>query len=355
MEQQSFQSMVDKYKEDMLRMARTGEAWNQGATEGLLHQTQKKNESEQTESWQRAAENYSLKKPEIPENKKEKGEEAEEKEQMQMTLKESAEEYLEETAKEAMPRTPAQKLSPDKRQMPSAVMQPEPLPPFYRAPVRPGVMPPIYRQPMDSEPMMPPIYRQPIASEYVPPIYRQPIEPDSMSPMDRPPVGQFLPPEEIVPRDEGQLTDPNRESASMLEESPEALNEVPEKPMTYQEFLRRNSKVGRLKIEASYGQGAIPIEGVKITVRKRFLDGVRTFYTLRTNSSGMIEGILLPAPDKEFSEEPSDIQPYALYEIIAELSGFEKEVFQETPIFDGITSIQKIRMLPSGAGEAQGR
>ena len=182
----------------------------------------------------------------------------------------------------------------------------------------------------------------------------QPAEPEPQPMTPAPQMEEPSAPPPAVSRGDGQLTDPERQSASqMANDAPEVLDQSVPEPMTYQEFLRRNRSVGELKIEASLGQGAVPIEGVRITVYKRFTDGPRRFYTLWTDSSGMVNGILLPAPDRSLSERPSNQRPYAVYEVSAEHPDFERMVFPQTPVFPGITSIQKVRLVPSSAAQQQ--
>ena len=115
---------------------------------------------------------------------------------------------------------------------------------------------------------------------------------------------------------------------------------------TYEEFLKENPENGKLKIQASTARGAIPIPNVHITVSKNFKDGKKIFFEGQTNSSGIIDNIELPAPDRNLSESPSDEIPYSNYDILATHPEYTTEEYINANIFDGITSIQPINLVP---------
>lgn len=114
----------------------------------------------------------------------------------------------------------------------------------------------------------------------------------------------------------------------------------------YEEFLKRNTKTGTLKIQAFNIINVIPIPRVKITVTKDFTDGNKMFFQGETDQNGIIDNIELPAPDKKLSIFPSDEAPFETYDIIAETPNFIKEKYVQSPIFDGIQSVQNARLSP---------
>ena len=65
--------------------------------------------------------------------------------------------------------------------------------------------------------------------------------------------------------------------------------------ITYDEFLRRNTATGTLKVQASRARGALPTPGVRISVIGRFTDARVLFFDGVTDGDGIIEGIILPA------------------------------------------------------------
>ena len=116
---------------------------------------------------------------------------------------------------------------------------------------------------------------------------------------------------------------------------------------SYQEFLQRASGEGTLKIQASMANQSYPITEVHIVVSKDFTDGQHIFYEAETDQDGIVDNLLLPAPPKAMSLKPDAIiDPFSVYKITATKEGFTPEDFVQVPIFDGIKSIQPVRMVP---------
>ena len=70
----------------------------------------------------------------------------------------------------------------------------------------------------------------------------------------------------------------------------------PQPSGTYDAFLRRNTALGKLKVQASRAQNALPTEGVRISVIGRFDDARVLFFDGITDADGLITNITLPAP-----------------------------------------------------------
>lgn len=116
--------------------------------------------------------------------------------------------------------------------------------------------------------------------------------------------------------------------------------------MTYEEFLAANPKSGMLRIQAVAGNRSMPIENVRVAVSKEFTDGVHDFYVVYTNRSGIADNMILPAPDRQLSQQPGDCCPYADYQVTTSKDGFQTMVYMDVPVYDGIKSIQPARMIP---------
>ncbi len=128
------------------------------------------------------------------------------------------------------------------------------------------------------------------------------------------------------------------EGKSVYEESPE--------PKTYEQFLQQNPKTGGLKIQAFTGDQAIPVSDVNIVVSKKFGDNEKVFCNAKTDQDGIVDGITLPAPDKNISLNPSEEPPYADYDIKADHPSFQDQSYPGIPIFDGVKSIQPVKLIP---------
>jgi hypothetical protein len=113
----------------------------------------------------------------------------------------------------------------------------------------------------------------------------------------------------------------------------------------YQNFIKENSGTGCLKIRASLGNEALPVEGVSITITKNIGNNKVTFFKGVTDSSGMINGIKLPAP----IENPDDeiIPKYALYDLNAKYDSDGLDKNYQIIVYSNICIVQYINIVPS--------
>ena len=118
---------------------------------------------------------------------------------------------------------------------------------------------------------------------------------------------------------------------------------LPTDTISYDEFLRRNTASGKLKIQASRAQSALPTEGVRISVIGRFSDARVLFFDGLTDADGIIEGIILPAPPAASSLQSQTARRGALYQVFANHPDYEPEVY-EAEIFDGVNAILPVSL-----------
>lgn len=110
---------------------------------------------------------------------------------------------------------------------------------------------------------------------------------------------------------------------------------------------------GRLVFQITTAGGAIPLEGAEITLQGTHPategGGGQVLAVLYSNRDGKSDPVTLPAPEKTLSLEPardSASLPYALYDAEVRLSGFYLQSYLRIPVFDGITSIQRVSLIP---------
>ncbi len=117
--------------------------------------------------------------------------------------------------------------------------------------------------------------------------------------------------------------------------------------------IAQNSSSGELIVMVTAIRSLYPVKNAKITVFEGTIENKSVVTTAVTNESGRTERIVLPAPDKKFSEtEGSNTQPYALYNLLVEADGYIDNIHLNIPIFSGVTSIQRVNLLSSkSAGE----
>lgn len=111
----------------------------------------------------------------------------------------------------------------------------------------------------------------------------------------------------------------------------------------YDDFLRRNTALGSLKVQASRGRGALPTEGVRISVIGSFTDARVLFFDGVTDEDGLIDGIVLPAPPRQQSLQSQDARRGAVYQVFASHPDYEPDIY-EIEIFEAITSILPVTL-----------
>ncbi len=107
----------------------------------------------------------------------------------------------------------------------------------------------------------------------------------------------------------------------------------------YEDFLNENEGIGYLKIRGYSASEALPIIDLKITVTKEIGDYDVIFYEGKTDKSGMINDIALPACNRQRSN--LEVPKCAMYNVEAEKNTF-KENFYNIKVYNGIKTITDI-------------
>ena len=114
----------------------------------------------------------------------------------------------------------------------------------------------------------------------------------------------------------------------------------------------QNNDIGFLIVTVRTANGAIPIENALVSIyeNKKGDNGAMAngylLYTLKTNSLGQTEKIALPAKSSSLSLEPGNNRPFYSYNIFVSSEGYFDSDIINAPVFQGITSIQPINLIP---------
>ena len=172
--------------------------------------------------------------------------------------------------------------------------------------------------------------------------------------MDTPKLQDVPTPEKDIPLDDA--TEPTLESSQPIEERyptpviPPFIYQSDEDGITELPPIDAQSdQVGYLKVTTRSANETIPLANVSILISKQFDGQEEMLFSLTTNDNGETEIVKLPAPPKKLSESPNadkNLKPYAQYKISAYLNGYYQIVNSTVPIFSGVTSIQRINMIP---------
>lgn len=102
---------------------------------------------------------------------------------------------------------------------------------------------------------------------------------------------------------------------------------------------------GRLIVRVFTASGAVPLEGAVVVVRNT-PSGGGIIASLITDRSGIAPALALPAPPRARAQRPGGAVPYSIYGIDVFLDGYYTPIFESVPIYDGITSVQNVGMIP---------
>ncbi|MGN1168683.1 MAG: hypothetical protein ACI4RB_01070 [Acutalibacteraceae bacterium] len=115
----------------------------------------------------------------------------------------------------------------------------------------------------------------------------------------------------------------------------------------YADFLKSNPQKGVLKFQVYAANQAFPVVNARVTVYLKLSDGNREMFDGLTDINGIIDNIVLPAPDKAISQSPDNSAiPYSAYSATVEHPDFSNVSFVNIPVFSGIKSIQGVEMIP---------
>ena len=107
---------------------------------------------------------------------------------------------------------------------------------------------------------------------------------------------------------------------------------------------------GYLIVHATTARGAIPLEGAEVTVRDYKPEFAEprgdVIVSLVTGRDGNTERIMLPAPLKSASLSPGNGTPFSVYNLEVHLDGYRTQSYFALPIFDAITAIQPVDLVP---------
>ncbi|MCH5204277.1 MAG: hypothetical protein J1F03_05980 [Oscillospiraceae bacterium] len=116
---------------------------------------------------------------------------------------------------------------------------------------------------------------------------------------------------------------------------------------TIEEFEANNLGRGTILFRVYTAREALPVRGAICRITKTFDGKPYTFYTLVTDENGQTPPKPLPAPSKALSQNfENKIQPFALYDAVVSRDGYADVEFKEIPIFDGVSSVQQVGMVP---------
>ncbi len=110
------------------------------------------------------------------------------------------------------------------------------------------------------------------------------------------------------------------------------------------------SGTGFLRVRVTEAGGSLPVQGAVVQIfeypDETTSENGDVIYSLRTNENGLAPIVSLPAPAAGESMTPGAARPYSVYNISVTYDGYYPVEGIGIPIFDRITAIQPIDMVP---------
>ncbi len=111
---------------------------------------------------------------------------------------------------------------------------------------------------------------------------------------------------------------------------------------------------GRLIVDVTTIRGLYPVKNALVTVFKGSADNMEVIARFNTDQSGKTPVFTLPAPPAVLTESPENtVRPYAFYNILTEADGFINNINYNATVFDGVTSLQRVNMVPRNSENNQ--
>ena len=137
-----------------------------------------------------------------------------------------------------------------------------------------------------------------------------------------------------------------REDAAELTQIDDGLTEN-----TTEQSINQMEGKGYLLVDVTSVRELYPVPNAKITVFKGEEDNRTVFAEGVTDISGKAGPFELVAPSIKYFESPnSAVLPFAYYNILTSADGFIDTIHLGVQIFDKVTSIQKVNLLPASNG-----
>lgn len=118
---------------------------------------------------------------------------------------------------------------------------------------------------------------------------------------------------------------------------------------SYARFARQNPAHGMLKAQAYAGERIYPVANVRVDISRKFPAGIYAIDAQWTDISGLTEPVALPVQPAANSKTPGQWEPYTSYDVTFSHPGYTTVIVHNVEVFEGITSLQFMEMIPRGA------
>lgn len=116
----------------------------------------------------------------------------------------------------------------------------------------------------------------------------------------------------------------------------------------------QGDEIGFLIVNVKTANGALPIENAQVTIYNSTHDTKNNpsslssdvLYNLSTDKNGRTQKVALKTKSATLSQSPDEKFPFMSYNISVNADGFYDNNYLNVPIFQGITSLQDVFLIP---------
>lgn len=121
-----------------------------------------------------------------------------------------------------------------------------------------------------------------------------------------------------------------------------------EKTDAYKKFIEENPSTGVLKVQVFTADQAIPISNAEIFITKTIGDNDVLFFSGKTDMSGIIDNIILPAPKGDANFDNFEIPKYTTYDLIVSSEQYKTIKQYEVSMFGDVKVLQYVKVNLNG-------
>lgn len=121
------------------------------------------------------------------------------------------------------------------------------------------------------------------------------------------------------------------------------------------EFLAKNCEKGTMSVNVFAWNTPFGISSARVMVLVPLKSGNVIIYNGVTDTDGKTEEFQLPAPPKGVSlSEESTTAAFAGYTVIVEHPDYQRAMFTNVPVFEGVESVQPVSLFSAAGSDADG-
>lgn len=121
-----------------------------------------------------------------------------------------------------------------------------------------------------------------------------------------------------------------------------------EKTDEYKTFIEENPSTGVLKVQVFTADQAIPIANAEVFITKKIGDSDVLFFNGQTDSSGIVDNIILPAPKAEINLDVFEVPKYTTYNLVVSSDEYKKIKQYNISMYGDVKVLQYVKIYSGG-------